>query len=75
MRYFTNAGPDRGPMLHGVSHDAIGVTEAPDRAVPIGVALCIGHDPAGRSVWTLSVHGEDVPGRWVVIDREFRPAH
>jgi hypothetical protein len=61
-------------MLHGGWRDAIIVTEAPDKAMPIGVALCVGHDSAGRSVWTLSVHGDDVPGRWVVVDREFHPS-
>jgi hypothetical protein len=25
----------------------------------------------GHAVWTLHVHGDDVPGRWIVVDREF----
>jgi hypothetical protein len=74
MRYFTDAGPVRGPLLHGIWPDAIGVLEALDRPMPIGLALRVGVDAAGRSVWELVIHDEVVPGRWVVVDREFRPA-
>jgi hypothetical protein len=38
------------------------------------VALEAGWDRAGRSLWRLFVRGAEVPGRWVVIDRRFRPA-
>jgi len=36
--------------------------------------MCVGCDAAGLAVWTMNVHDADVQGRWVVIDREFRPA-
>jgi hypothetical protein len=29
-------------------------------------------EPDGPAVWRLTVHGADVPGRWVIVDREFR---
>ena len=74
MRYFTNVGQDRGPLLHGTVPGAIGVIEDPDKPMPIGMALRVGRDDAGRALWTLSIDGEDLPGRWVVIDREFQPA-
>ena len=74
MRYFTDAGPFRGPLLHGIWPDAISVLEARDKPMPIGMALRVGRDDAGRALWTLSVDGDDLPGRWVVIDREFHPA-
>ena len=74
MRYFTNVGQDRGPLLHGTVPGAIGVIEDPDKPMPIGMALRVGRDDAGRALWTLSIDGEDLPGRWVVIDREFHPA-
>ena len=74
MRYFTDAGPFRGPLLHGIWPDAIGVLEALDRPMPIGMALCVGVDAAGRALWTLSVEGQDLPGRWIVEDGEFQPA-
>jgi hypothetical protein len=71
-RYFTNAGPERGPLLHGVWPDAIGVLEALDKPMPIGLAVCVGRDATGAALWDLVVDDAPVPGRWVVIDREFR---
>ena len=41
--------------------------------MPIGMAKCIGWDPDGLAVWRLTVEGDDVPGRWIIVDREFRP--
>jgi hypothetical protein len=75
MRYFTDAGPYRGPLLSGTVPGTICVLEALDKPTPIGVAQCVGWDARGRAVWTLSVHDADVPGLWIVVDREFRPAH
>ena len=74
MRYFTNVGPARGPILYGSVPGAISVIEALDQPMPIGMALCIGVDAWSRALWTLTVDGEDLPGRWVVVDREFQPA-
>jgi hypothetical protein len=42
--------------------------------MPVGLALRVGVDAAGRSVWELVIDDVLVPGRWVVIDREFQPA-
>ena len=72
--YFTDAGPDRGPLLYGTVPGAIGVFEALDQPMPIGMALCVGVDAAGRAVWALTIACDDLPGRWVVVDREFQPA-
>ena len=74
MRYFTDAGPFRGPLLHGIWPVAISVLEALDKPMPIGQALCVGVDAAGLAVWELVVHDKVVPDRWVVVDREFHPA-
>jgi hypothetical protein len=38
------------------------------------LALCTGQAPTGEALWTISVHDVELPGLWVVIDREFRPA-
>ena len=80
MRYFTNVGPVRGPVLKGnvagakdTVPGAIDVLEALDKPVPIGGALCTGRDAMGIAVWRLVVHNATVPGRWIVVDREFRP--
>ena len=53
---------------------AIGVLEALDQPMPIGTALRVGVGAAGRALWALTIDGDDVPGRWVVVDREFQPA-
>ena len=74
MRYFVNVGPERGPILHLDTAGAIGVTEAPGRRMPVGLALRTGWDAAGRALWRLVMHGENVPGCWLVVDREFQPA-
>jgi hypothetical protein len=74
MRYFANVGPERGPVLHGTVPGAVGVLEAPDKPMPIGQALCIGRDAAGGAFWALIVDDKIVPGRWVIINREFHPA-
>ena len=74
MRYFTNAGPERGPLRYGAVPGAIGVLAALDKSMPVGMALRVGADAWCRALWTLSIDGEDLPGRWVVVDREFQPA-
>jgi hypothetical protein len=74
VRYFTDAGPFRGPLLHGIWPDAIGVLEALDKPMPIGQALFVGVDAAGLAVWELVIHDAIVPGRWIVIDHDFHPA-
>ena len=39
--------------------------------MPIGMAFGTGRTEDGLKVWKLDVHGADVPGRWVIIDRRF----
>jgi hypothetical protein len=72
MRYFSNAGPVRGPTFYHSVPDAIGVLESPTNNLPIGTALGLGPDDAGVALWCLNVHGVAVRGRWVIVDREFR---
>ena len=72
--FYANAGPARGPLRYGEVPGAIGILEALDEPVPVGMALCVGVDAAGLAVWELVVHDALVPERWVVIDREFHPA-
>jgi hypothetical protein len=82
--YFTPSSPKFGPILGPDSLGPIDVRADPDgraigKASPVGstkggVALEAGWDKAGRSLWRLIVHGADVPGRWIVVAREFWPA-
>jgi hypothetical protein len=70
--YFTNAsGP--GPVRYGQLPGSIGVLEALDKPMPIGIASEIGWTEGGLAVWRLRVHSADIPGRWVIIDRRFVP--
>jgi hypothetical protein len=61
-------------VKYGVLPGSIGVLEAPDNAMPIGMASCIGWDLDGLAVWRLTIGGQEIEGRFVIIDREFRPA-
>jgi hypothetical protein len=38
----------------------------------IGAALNAGQDDAGTALWELTIRGVKLPGRWTVIDRQFR---
>ncbi|MFI5460665.1 MAG: hypothetical protein ACHRXM_35060 [Isosphaerales bacterium] len=49
----------------------IGVLAALDKPMPIGMASAIGRTEGGLAVWSLCVHGADVSGRWVIVDRRF----
>jgi hypothetical protein len=43
--------------------------------MPIGQANCCRTwDEKGLAVWTLRIGGQEIPGRWVIIDRQFKPA-
>jgi hypothetical protein len=70
--YFTNASTS-GPVRYGQLPGSIGVLEAPDKPMPIGMASQIGRTEGGLAVWSLNVDGADVPGRWVIIDGRFVP--
>jgi hypothetical protein len=63
-----------GPRFRRDSREAIGVLQARDNHTPIGMALGTGWDERGVQLWRLIVQGAEVPGRWVVVDREFHPA-
>jgi hypothetical protein len=43
--YYTNAGPAQGPLLHRDVAGAIGVLEAPDKPMSIGMEPCLGWGP------------------------------
>ena len=73
MRYFTSFGPQSGALLYNAALGAIAVLEFSDGTEPIGAATCVGVNVKGHAVWTLHVHGDDMPGRWIVVDREFLP--
>jgi hypothetical protein len=74
MAYYTNVGPLSGPLLSSAGYFAIGVLQARQVHTPIGTALVAGQDQAGLALWRLTIDQVELPGLWVVVDREFRPA-
>ena len=63
-----------GPVCYGQLPGSIGVLEALDKPMRIGIASEIGRTEGGLAVWGLNVDGAAVPGRWVIIDGRFVPA-
>jgi len=49
----------------------IGVLEALGEPMPTGIASAIGRIERGLAAWGLRVRGADVPGQWVIVDRQF----
>jgi hypothetical protein len=74
MAYYTNAGPLSGPLLSSAGYFAIGVLPARQAHTPIGTAQVAGKDENGLAHWQLTIDTIELPGLWVVVDREFRPA-
>jgi hypothetical protein len=75
MSYYTNVGPVQGPVFDRCVPPTIEILQAPDDAQPIGMALCVGSGFQGIALWRLIVHGAPLPERWIVVDRQFRPAN
>ena len=71
--YFAHIS-QRGSVRYGDVPASIGVLEALDKFMPIGEASCRTHDENGLAVWTLRIGKQEIPGRWVIIDREFGPS-
>jgi hypothetical protein len=71
MAYFTNVGPDSGALKFYAAPGAIDVLESRDDCTRIGTALSVGNDASGVTLWRLTVHGAELPGTWVIVDREF----
>ncbi len=59
------------PVRFGYGPSSIDVVGGIDDPISIGTASLAGHTDRGYAMWRLRVHGVDVPGRWVIIDRRF----
>jgi len=72
-RYFSHVS-QKGSVRYGDVPGSIGVLEALDKFMPVGEASCRTHDENGLAVWTLRIGKQEIPGRWIIVDREFRPS-
>ena len=72
-RYFAHIS-QKGPIRFGDVPGSIGVLDASDQFMPIGEAHCLTWDEKGLAVWTLRIGKQEIAGRWVIIDRQFKPA-
>jgi len=72
-RYFPHISQS-GPVRYGDVPGSIGVLEPPDQFMPVGEAHGVTWNQAGLAVWRLILGKAEVPGRWVIIDRQFRQA-
>jgi FimV-like protein len=70
-RYFAQTGATGSIRPHQLS-GPIGVLESRESVRPIGTATEIGPGADGLAEWTLVIRGSAAPGRFVIVDREFR---
>ena len=63
-----------GPIRYVQVPCSIGVLEALDTFMPIGEASCRNYDANELAVWTLRIGKQEIPGLWIIVDREFTPA-
>ena len=63
--------------LAGTCHLATIPVSDPREKPPRGrrrEATCRNPNVKGFAVWTIRVGGQEIPGRWLIIDGEFKPA-
>jgi hypothetical protein len=75
MSYHTNVGPKSGPLQYRDASDVSCVLKSLDGDVPAGMAKKVGWDVNRVAVWRLTVAEAELPGSWIVVDRQFRLAH
>jgi hypothetical protein len=74
MAYMTDVGPDSGPIFYGTMPTAIAVLAARDDPAQVGAALAAGRGAEGLQLWRLTIDRAELPGLFIVVDREFRTA-
>jgi hypothetical protein len=70
MIYFTDASLT-GYVRYGELPRVIGVFDSPDRLLMIGTSEEVGPMWNGMALWSLTVRGTQVPGRFIIIDGKF----
>jgi hypothetical protein len=73
LKFFTNVGPRSGPILWRDDCTAVDVLRNPDDLAPIGTARPAGRTESGITIWEIIIGHAELPGRWIVLGREFLP--
>ena len=73
MEYFFANASIQGRVRSGDYPFAVGVLEAPENAMPRGIAFEVGRTDDGMAKWKLKIRGSDVPGRFIIEDGRFVP--
>jgi hypothetical protein len=63
----------KGPVKYGKLPGSIGVLESLDNCTPIGEGSCKTWNERGVAIWTLRIGGQEISGRWIILDRLFEP--
>jgi hypothetical protein len=58
-------------LRYGEVSGVIGVFEAPDNPMPLGMAFPSGGTAEGLALFRLVIGDEEIPGRWVCRARQF----
>jgi hypothetical protein len=58
-----------GAVKYGQVPSAMGVLEALDKFMPMGKATCRTWDESRLAVWTIRIGKDEIPGRWVIVNR------
>jgi hypothetical protein len=62
MRLFANVS-QKGSIRYNDVPGTIGVLEAPNNFMRIGIAQCLTWDEMGLAIWSLRIGKQEVPGR------------
>jgi hypothetical protein len=73
FNYFTDVGPRSGPILWRDDYATIDVLRNAGDFAPIGTARPTGRTESGIAIWEIILGYAKVPGRWIVLGREFLP--
>ena len=74
MHYHTNAGPAYGALRPGAGPCTLDVTTGIASIILFGTATEVVSGQGGVALWRPTVHSIELPGLYVVLDREFLSA-
>jgi hypothetical protein len=72
MPYYSNVTLP-GPVKQGDLKFTVGVTESRDKGMTVGMALGGFYDENRWELFRLIIKGQEIPGRFHLVDGEFVP--